>query len=586
MGTASRGSATQAIKARLNIADIVRRYVTLRRVGNRWVAPCPFHQETKPSFSVNEEEGFFHCFGCQASGDIFDFYARINGLEFRDALEQLAEEAGVRLDERSGPADGTAAKTAQARRAALKMYELAAGYYGRNLAGPDGAECRAYLEKRRLAPEIIESFGLGWSSREWKGLADTLRRSGFSADEGVKTGLLSASDRGAPYDRFRGRLMFPIRNLSGQTIAFGGRIITPDEDAAKYINSADSVLYKKGDHLYGLFQARRTISAKKSVLLTEGYMDVLTLHQFGYANACGVLGTALTQEQVKRLANFCSDLELLFDGDTPGRKAALRCVEMAMVKGLRCRVVLMPDGEDIDSLLQQNGPDAFEALRANAPEGLDFCVRALAGASPREAVDWVKNFLRQVEQPELLSGYVSKLARGLDLDEAELRRGLPVFSNSAARTAPAAPPKSNSTGLEAHLLHYVVRNPQHLPLLRDHGAELTLSHPFARGLWAAVAAAAPDFSGDRIYAGLADKEKEFWIRHRMAGPSGGNDTNGQSEKAERELRDICDRLDVVSLERQGKACLQALRRTSSGDDYDVALLNALQDAVRRKHGKH
>ncbi len=582
-GMRSRGSVTQAVKARLNIADIVRRYVTLQRTGSRWVAPCPFHQETKPSFSVNEEEGFFHCFGCQASGDIFDFYARINGLEFRDALEQLAEEAGVRLDERGSAADGAAAKTAQARRNALKMYELAAGYYSRHLAGSDGAECRAYLEKRRLSPETVEAFGLGWSSREWKGLADTLRRSGFAGDDAVKIGLLSASDRGSPYDRFRGRLMFPIRNLSGQAIAFGGRIIAPDEDAAKYINSADSLLYKKGDHLYGLFQARRTISAKKSVLLTEGYMDVLTLHQFGYTNACGVLGTALTQEQVKRLAGFCSDLELLFDGDGAGRKAALRGAEMALAKGLRCRVALMPDGEDIDSLLQERGGEAFEALRKSAPEGVDFCIRVLAGGSPRDALEWVKNFLRQVEQPELLSAYVSKLARGLDLDEAELRSALPSAGRIfAGRAAPVSAQKS-APGLEGQLLRYLVRNPRHLPVLRDHGAELLFSHPFSRSLWAAVAGCAPVFAADDILARLADKEKEYWIRHRMTGPQD-NDEAVRAEKAEQELADICKRLDTVCLERQSKACVQTLRQ--SGTDYDVALLNAVQEAMRRKHGKH
>ncbi len=585
-GTTARGSVTQAIKSRLNIADIVRRYVTLRRAGNRWVAPCPFHQETKPSFSVNEEEGFFHCFGCQASGDIFDFYARVNGLEFRDALEQLAEEAGVRLDDRKGVPDGASAKAAQTRRAGLKMYDLAAGYYSRNLAGPDGEACRAYLAKRRLTQEIIESFGLGWSSREWKGLADTLRRSGFPADEAVKLGLLSSSDKGSPYDRFRGRLMFPIRNLSGQAIAFGGRIIAPDEEAAKYINSADSPLYKKGDHLYGLFQARRTISAKKSAMLTEGYMDVLTLHQFGYTNACGVLGTALTPEQVKRLAGFCSDLELLFDGDGAGRKAALRAVEMAMTKGLRCRVVLMPDGEDIDSLLQEQGTDAFEALRKSAPDGLDFCIRALGAGSPREAVEWVKNFLRQVEQPELVSPYVSKLARGLDLDEEELRRSLPQSGRAAlAPASPAPAARSGALKLEGLLLDYVVRNPQHLPLLRDHGAELILSHPFSRSLWAGIAGCAPDYAADDIFNRLADKEKEFWIKHRMAVPFG-DDIKKEPERSEQELSDICARLDLLCLDRQSKACAQAIQRTSSGADYDVELLNALQEAVRRKHGKH
>jgi len=379
---------------------VVKRYVDLRRAGNRWVAPCPFHQETKPSFSVNEEEGFFYCFGCQAAGDLFDFYGRINGLDFRETLEQLAEEAGVALEDLRP--DPKASVERDLKKIALRMYEAATKHFQRNLRTEAGAACRAYLERRQLAPVIIDAFELGWSLPEWHGLADTLRRAGFSPKQGVDAGLLAAGDKGNAYDRFRGRLIFPIKSLSGKVIAFGGRIIG-DEGAAKYINSTDSPLYKKGDNLYGLFQARREISIKKSVMLTEGYMDVLTLHQFGYENACGVLGTALTQEQVRRLGGFCSELELLFDGDAPGRKAALKACEMALAKGLACKVVLLPEKEDIDSLLKENGREVFEELRRFSPDGLDFCIRTLSMQAPREALDWVKGFLAAVEQPELLS---------------------------------------------------------------------------------------------------------------------------------------------------------------------------------------
>lgn len=586
-------SATQAIKARLNIADLVRRYVALQRHGSRWVAPCPFHQETKPSFSVNEEEGFFHCFGCQASGDIFDFYARINGLEFREALEHLAGEAGVTLEARGGKSAKDSSDVAQTRRTFFSMYELAAGYYARNRNSPEGAACREYIAKRRLAPEIQEQFGLGWSSRGWQGLAGTLKRAGFSADAAVQAGLLSPSDRGAPYDRFRGRLMFPIKNLTGHTIAFGGRIIDPEEDAAKYINSADSPIYKKGDHLYGLFQARRAISAKKFAMLTEGYMDVLTLHQYGYANACGVLGTALTPEQIKRLAGFCSTVELLFDGDGPGRNAALRGAAMAAAKGMRCKVVLLPEGEDIDSLLHESGAGAFEKLRESAPDGLDFCIRTLAGESPREAVEWVKNFLRQVEQPELLSAYVSKLARGLDLDEAGLRRDLPVSGMAAGSGNSPVVTRNPSfsrpgmehvpdRGMEAELIRYVVRNPRHFPVLRDHGAELLLDAAFYRELWARIAAAAPGYAAEDVFSNLADAQREFWVTTRMNGPAPSAD---EPEKQERELAEICDRLDGIASERQSKTCLQAIRQTSSGAEYDIALLKAMTEAARRKHGQ-
>ncbi len=508
------------------------------------------------------------------------------------------EEAGVRLDSFKGRNDGGTNEATLTRRTFLKMYEFATGYYARNLTGEDGKECRSYLDKRRLTPETRDAFGLGWSSRGWQGLADTLRRSGFLPDMAVQAGLCSASDRGSPYDRFRGRLMFPIRNLSGHTIAFGGRIIDADADAAKYINSADSLIYKKGDHLYGLFQARRTISAKKFAMLTEGYMDVLTLHQYGYTNACGVLGTALTPEQVKRLSGFCSTLELLFDGDGPGRKAALRGVEMAVAKGLRCKVVLMPEGEDIDSLLQGAGAEAFEKLRESAPDGLDFCIRMLHAESPREAVAWVKNFLRQVEQPELLPGYLSRLARGLDLDEASLRKDLPMSEGDARRVVSpvAGVPHAGQglypdRGLDAELIRYVVRNPHHMPVLREHGAELLLGNAFFCEMWAHIDACAPEYKADDVFSRLADKHKEFWVVTRMHAPAApsGSPTGTEADetaKKEKELEEICGRLDAIGAERQGKTCLAAIRQTSSGDEYDVELLYALEEAVRRKHGKH
>ena len=566
----NKGAATREIKARLNILDIVRRYVELRRAGNRWVAPCPFHQETKPSFSVNEEEGFFYCFGCQAAGDIFDFYGRINGLEFRETLEQLAEEAGVTLTE-YGP-DPKASAERDFRKTAIKMYEFAGNHFRRNLAGEAGSECRAYLARRKVAPEIIESFELGWSLPGWRGLADSLQRAGFSPRQGVDAGLLAPGERGA-YDRFRGRLIFPIKDLSGRVIAFGGRIIT-NEDAAKYINSTDSPIYKKGDNLYGLFQARRGISAGRRAVLTEGYMDVLTLHQFGYTNACGVLGTALTPEQVHRLGGFCSDLELIFDGDAPGRKAALRAAEMVLVKGLRCRVVLLPEGEDIDSLLQEQGKDAFEAVRAQAPDGLDFCIRTLSDSfAPKDVLDWVQGFVNRVERPELLSPYVSRLTRALDLDERELRARLPGVSGKEAAQAPKAAPVKAQNPMERGILRFLMRFPHRLPDLEDAGALLIVSHPMALALWKKVASTAPDYDPDEVLRLLDDKEKEFWGKCRVVEAP-------PPDHEQIEFEDIQASIAAECRDKQGKARLRALRRTADSPDADIALLKAQQEMLQ------
>ncbi|MDR0828099.1 MAG: DNA primase [Desulfovibrio sp.] len=574
-----KGSATRVIKERLNILELVRRYVDLRRVGNRWVAPCPFHQETKPSFSVNEEEGFFYCFGCQAAGDIFDFHSRINGVDFRESLEQLAAEAGVSLDE-----DRPAAHAGgnEARRLAGEMYEVAAKHFRRNLFSRSGNEARAYLGKRLVSEAISEKFFLGWSLPEWKDLGNALRGAGFSPKQGAEAGLLKDNERGSVYDVFRGRIIFPVKNMSGKVIAFGGRIID-DSDAAKYINSADSPLYKKGDNLYGLFQARRGISAKKSAILTEGYMDVLTLHQFGYENACAALGTALTVEQLRRLSGLSSDLEFIFDGDAPGRKAALNACRMALGRGLNCKVIILPDGEDIDSLLHGQGRDAFEKLRGYAPEGLDFCIRSLSRSAPREALAWVKNFLGAVEHPELVAGYASRLCRGLDLDERELRKNLPAaqkegFTASAGKGASllkSGPRVLGKEILDRRIMSFVARFPKHLPALREAGVMLLLSGDWALSIWEKTADCAPDFDPDEVLRSLDDKEKDFWLRQRhMEAPP--------SETEFTELADIRKKAAAFCREKQDKACRQALHREADKNAYDPVLLEALNEALLQK----
>ncbi len=566
-------SAIQEIKARLNLVDIARRYVDLKRNGPRWVAPCPFHQETKPSFSINEEEGFFYCFGCQASGDLFDFYGQINGLDFRETLEQLAEEAGVTLDRGPQRQDGRpAGQTMSKRRQLLKIHELAAAHFVDNLSGEAGRECRDYMARRGLSDEVARAFGLGWSRRDWQALTEVLRRAGFSEAAGVEAA-------GRAYDRFRGRLMFPIRSLTGNVIAFGGRIIG-DEDEAKYINSSDSILYKKGEHLYGLQQARRAIATGKPAMLTEGYMDVVTLHQFGYTSAVGVLGTAFTPEQVKRISGFTSHVELLFDGDGPGRKAALRACEMLLTRGLSCKVILFPEGEDIDSLLRTQGTEIFENLRRDAPEGMAFCVQALRDMAPREAVDWAREFLRQVEMPELVSRFASALSTGLGLSEGELRERLAESRNARnlPRTAgaPESAPPVRTNPRDREIMTFAVRYPSSLPRLRDLGAQLILSAPWARDLWQKL----EENPVDEVVQHLDPREKRFWIRCRTGDVP-------PLDNEEGEFGAIRTMLDTLHLTAQSASVSAALRQGAGAGNFeaDLEYLRALQETLERTHGE-
>lgn len=573
--------AIRAIKERLNIVDLVRRYVELKRNGPRWVAPCPFHQETKPSFSVNEEQGMFYCFGCHASGDIFDFYSRINGLDFKESLEQLAAEAGVVIDRGRGRAGNQREERERrsSRQQMLRMYELAAGHFSAALQSPEAAECREYIERRGLSGDIVQRFGLGWARRQWQSLADALRRAGFDARLAVEAGLLGQSGNGRAYDRFRGRLIFPIKSLSNQIIAFGGRIIA-EEDEAKYINSSDTPLYKKGEHLYGLAQARRGITTKGRALLTEGYMDVLTLHQFGYDNAVGVLGTALTAEQIKRLSGFASQMVLLFDGDRAGRKAALRSCEMLLTRGLACNVVLMPEGEDIDSLLRGAGPEAFEDLQARAPDGLRFCVDVLKALAPRETVEWARNFLRQVEVPELVSPYVSRLAGHLQLSESELRQGLAAWhsqkqqgSGGRAPERAAGPSRARQNMRDRQIMMYAVRYPERLDDLRALGADLAIQSPIARRLWDKI-----EEMGEESSYHLDQRERNFWNHCRGAEAAPRDSGDNELEYLRRDL-------DAYYASAQKASLSAALRENTATGDFaaDLDYLRALQETWEKGH---
>lgn len=640
-------SAVREIKARLNLADMARRYMELRQVSGRWKGLCPFHQEKTPSFSINEQDGFYYCFGCHASGDLIDFYSRINGLEFRDAIVQLAEEAGVELQDYKP--DPRVQQERDLRKQCLRMYDLARTHFRECLQGNRGQACREYIAGRAMEPHIIEGFELGWAPDEWQSLADALQRDGFSPAQGVESGLLSRNDRGKIYDRFRGRLIFPIKDLSGQVIAFGGRIIVKDEakELAKYINSSDTPIYKKGEHLYGLFQARRAISAQKRALLTEGYMDVLTLHQFGYENACGVLGTALTPEQVKRLGGFCSTIDLIFDGDEAGRKAALKSCEMILSRGMQCRVVLMPDGEDVDSLLQQQGTQAFENLLQTAPDGVDYCISTVSQLAPRDVLDWVKRFLDSLVQPELQSFYISRLAGGLGLDEADLRRN----------AAPARDAQRNTQQRSAPQTRYGMENgPGWHPNERARttgGPKGSMGRPYSSGQTGG--------QGDRPYArqskdgyrgkqaGVGRAPQQPVMKPALAVPleetillflvryphhqavieeHGGRELlqspwaerlweavlehgtgdvamylNGKekefwirhrvvnsvpAEKEQEELHDVCVFLDKNRRQQQGQSLQAALRHVKQGGepDADMELLRVLNESLGRSNGEY
>lgn len=510
--------AVELIKQRISIVDLIGRYIPLRQMGNRFVAPCPFHQETKPSFNVTPD-GRFYCFGCQKSGDIFTFMMEYHGLSFRDALEQLAQEAGVDLSRYQRRSRPGARDQHNRRKDLLLMYRLAQAHFVANLESADGTACRSYMAERGIPAELATRFGLGWAKDSWHDLSAFLQAKGCDLNLAMEGGLLGRSAKtGRAFDPFRARLMFPIRTTASETIAFGGRIIDKASDSAKYINSQDSPIYKKGEHLYGLDLAAKAIRVSKKVYLTEGYMDVLTLHQFGFENSVGGLGTALTDQQVQRLMGYGPEIDLLYDGDNAGRKAAMAAAAKFLSRGASVKVILQPEGEDIDSLLRTQGPDSFRALSEKAKPGLRFCVETLLQAAPKDALEWCRAFIRSMQLPELVNPTIGYLARCLGFDEQSLRDGLaqdmaegrPMPGTAVSPAMAAGQPAARTLPrIEREILRTAIRYPGHVMEIRDLGADILLKSPLSTALWQKIMA-----EGEQAGYELEGEARTMWDTFR------------------------------------------------------------------------
>jgi DNA primase len=364
----------EEVRTRADIVEIVGTHVRLRRAGRNFVGLCPFHNEKTPSFSVNAERGFFHCFGCGVGGSVFNFIMRVEGLTFPEAVRSLARKCGVTLPEHdlSGPA-------ASEREAMLKAGEVAAEFFAHVLwKTDDGAVAREYLKSRGIAVETARTFALGFAPSRPASLTKALERRSLR-DAGVKVGLIK-TDGADYYDMFRARVMFPIRDAQGRVVAFGGRVL--DDRLPKYINSPESPLYSKARTLYGLFEARPAISSQSSTstssgraILVEGYFDVIALSQAGIKEAVAGCGTALTVEQLRLLSRYTKNVIACFDGDAAGRKASMRALEIFLQAGLLGRGIFIPSGFDPDTFVRERGAAAFRELAENAELLVDYFIR-------------------------------------------------------------------------------------------------------------------------------------------------------------------------------------------------------------------
>ncbi|MEM7382995.1 MAG: DNA primase [Bacteroidota bacterium] len=362
----------QAVQSAAHIQEVVEDFLPLKKKGQNLWACCPFHHEKTPSFAVNPSKGFYKCFGCDAAGNAISFVKAIEGVSFVEAVKYLAKKYGIPVQETA--AHETQLQAQHERDSLYIVLKLAGEYYTDILwHHPEGQRVgQAYCQERGFAAPFIKQFELGYSLDTWQGFYQYAQQKGYSDELLAKAGLISQKG-GKTYDRFRGRMMFPIHDTAGQVIAFGARILTAAADQPKYINSPETPIYHKSDVLYGIYQAKQKIRQADHCFLVEGYTDVIALHMAGIANVVAASGTSLTEAQIQLISRFTKHITILFDGDTAGLKAALRSIDMVLAKGLDVKIVLLPAGADPDSYARQVGSTALQTYLQTQAQDFITC---------------------------------------------------------------------------------------------------------------------------------------------------------------------------------------------------------------------
>jgi DNA primase len=413
-----------------DIVRVVSDYVALKPSGTRFKGLCPFHQEKTPSFSVDPESKLFYCFGCQTGGDLFRFVQQYENVGFTEAVELLASRCGIPL-----PDDRPKSPEERARERALAINELAHGFFRRMLQEPAAASCRAYLERRVLGAQTIDALELGFAPPGWDRLLGFLAAKRVRPEEAVMAGLaVRRKDGDGAYDRFRDRLVFPIRSVHGRIVAFGARALEGDVEP-KYLNSPETPAYVKGEHLYGLDKAREAIRREGHAIVVEGYMDVAALVQAGFRNTVASLGTAFTPSQAKLIKRFTPRVVVSYDGDAAGSAAAEKSIDLLLGHGLDVRIVDLPGGLDPDDAIRERGSDEYAKLVCAAPGYLDWVLRRELRSrdvdTPEDKVAVVNAVLPHIARLEQAIERVSwagRLADAVRLDDRsvleELRRTL------------------------------------------------------------------------------------------------------------------------------------------------------------------
>lgn len=451
----------EEVRLRANIVQVISEYVPLKKRGANYTGLCPFHSEKTPSFSVSEEKNMFYCFGCNAAGSAITFVMKKDGLSFPDAVRALAARFGVTItEEKKGARDF--------KDSLYSINQAASDFFINELKGAGGKFARDYLAKRGYAdtPEILKAFGVGYAPDRWDGLVIYLKRKGFQAELAEKAGLVVKKKDGGDYDRFRGRLIFPIADLKGRVIAFGGRSL--GEAMPKYLNSPETAVFKKGETLYGMPLAREQISKQGFAIIVEGYFDLMALHRHGFTNSVATMGTALTPEHIKLLKGFASSAYALFDADDAGKRAAMRSLELFLDEDMTARAISLPGAKDPDEFLSNHGAPAMKKAVDEADPLMEFCLREIQKKfqlskpeGKKQYLDAVIPYLKRVKNVAERGHYAAFVAPILGIPLEAVYQAIGHAGLSPASSALKRGPVSQGPNLqEMTVLKVIVRHPE------------------------------------------------------------------------------------------------------------------------------
>ncbi len=463
----------EEIKSRANIVDLVSEYVILKKAGRNFVGLCPFHKEKTPSFTVNPEKQIFYCFGCGEGGNIFTFLMKINNISFIEAVRYLAGKLGVVITTRRMSAGEK--ESISIREGLKQVNRAAAGYFSENLFSEAGRPVREYLKKRGLKDSVIKEFNLGYAANEWTNLGDFFKRENISLKLVEKAGLIIPRKSGGFYDRFRGRLIFPIEDIGGNVVAFGGRILGDGEP--KYLNSPESPIYVKGKNLYGLNRTKDDIRKNDYVILVEGYFDLLSLKNSGISNIVATLGTAVTRDHVDLIRRYTRNLVVMFDPDEGGISAMERSLKLFLEGNLHTKVVVLPDSYDPDECVRKLGREALDEAVAHSQSMVDYYIEEIIGSRKtfEENLDLTEaaiSFISSIGDVIQRNLFIKRVSERLNIDQELLKRETNRKSRPRTALKEDVSCKRNSEkvdALELSFIHMMLEYPHKIPEIANGG---------------------------------------------------------------------------------------------------------------------